>query len=313
MNMKAIPAALAAILGTSASFSAIADDHSHEANWYGRINTAVSYESRDGDNADSVDIKNISSRFGVKGSEDLGNGLSAVYRYEFGVASDIADVQDNNRLSYVGLSGSFGTVTLGRVWSAAFNSVGTIMDVSQNVGGDAYNGLYRVSNALSYAVNAGPVALQADLVLDGDNPNSENVDQWNIGATLNAGPVTVAATYVDSDGGDADDSNYFGLAGRFNLESIWFGAGLSASDDGTVDDAQGIALLAGGSAGDFGWWVSLENIQDDDAGLDDDIINFNVSRFLSKNARVYIEGAFNDAAAEGADKTEILLGVRKDF
>ncbi|GJL81547.1 MAG: hypothetical protein DHS20C01_11810 [marine bacterium B5-7] len=310
MNKKLIAIAVASTFATPTLVMA-----EGEANWYGRINTAVSFVSRDGDNADSVDIKNISSRFGVKGSEDLGNGLSAVYRYEFGVASDIADVQDNNRLSYVGLSGSFGTVTLGRVWSAAFNSVGTIMDVSQNVGGDAYNGLYRVSNALSYAVNAGPVALQADLVLDGDNPNSDGVDQWNIGGTFSAGALSIAATYVDTQGDDAmvADSDYTGVAARFNLENMWIGAGYSDSDDGSADNATGVALLAGGSAGDFGWWVSLENIQDDDAGLDDDIINFNVSRFLSKTARVYIEGAINDAKADDGDVTEILLGVRKDF
>ncbi|MFT7530313.1 MAG: putative porin, partial [Gammaproteobacteria bacterium] len=80
MNKKLIAIAVA---GT---FMAPAISMADGANWYGRINTGISIKDADGT---TVDIKNISSRFGVKGSEDLGNGLSAVYRYEFGVASDV--------------------------------------------------------------------------------------------------------------------------------------------------------------------------------------------------------------------------------
>jgi predicted porin len=283
-----------------------------EATWYGRINTAVSYLNQD--NADnSTDVKNISSRFGVKGSEDLGNGLSAVYRYEFGVASDVADVQDNNRLSYVGLSGNFGTVTLGRVWSAAFNSVGTIMDPSQNVGGDAYNGPYRTSNTVSYATNAGPVALQADIMLDGDNANTSGIDAWEVGGTFSTGGLSIAATYVNTDGGDADDTDFTGVAAKYNMESFWVGAGYTTTDDGSDDDTTGVALLAGGGGGDFSWWASLENVQDDDTDTDTDIINLNLTRHLSKTFRVYIEAAMNNESGDGADSNEILFGVRSDF
>ncbi|MFT5114128.1 MAG: putative porin, partial [Parasphingorhabdus sp.] len=79
MNKKLIAIAVA---GTLAAPLAQAASHGDAANWYGRINTGISIVDADGT---TVDIKNISSRFGVKGSEDLGNGLSAVYRYEFGV------------------------------------------------------------------------------------------------------------------------------------------------------------------------------------------------------------------------------------
>jgi predicted porin len=308
MNKKLLAVAVAGTLVAPATAFA-------EANWYGRINTAVAFI--DGDEGDNVtDIRNISSRFGVKGSEDLGNGLSAIYRYEFGVASDVADVQDNNRLSYVGLSGSFGTVTLGRVWSAFFNHVGTIMDPSQNIGGDGYAGPYRTSNTVSYSGGSGPIAMQVDLNLDGDNANSSGVDAWQAAGTWSTGGLSIALAYENVDGGDNEDSDRTGVAVKYSLENFWVGAGYTNLDDGSDDDQTGAALLAGGGAGDFSWWASLESLEDDDAQadgfiIDDSIININLTRHLSKNARVYIEAGFQDK--ESGDINEILFGVRADF
>lgn len=307
MNKKLIAVAVAGTLVAPAVAQA-------EATWFGRINTAVSFvDADDAVGGDSTDVKNISSRFGVKGSHDLGNGLSAVYLYEFGVASDKADVQDNNRLSYVGLSGSFGTVTLGRIWSAAFNHVGTIMDPSQNVGGDAYNGPYRTSDTLSYAGGGGPFSMQLDLNLDGDNANSSGVDSWQVGGTLSFGGLSLAAAYVDTQGDDAAvaDSDFTAVAAKYNMEAFWLGAGYSSFDDGSADETTGIALLAGGGAGNFSWWASLENIEDDDDNRDEDVINVNLTRVLGPGTRVYVEAGFNDD--EAGDVNEILFGLRADF
>ncbi len=70
------------------------------------------------------------NRFGFKGSEDLGGGLKANFVLEQGFSVDngasLSDSQDSqtklnqmfSRNSYVGLSGGFGDVRLGKVWSA---------------------------------------------------------------------------------------------------------------------------------------------------------------------------------------------------
>jgi predicted porin len=65
-----------------------------------------------------------SSRLGVKGSEDLGNGLKAIYQIEFGISltnpldnSNIANGDSGSismRNSFVGLAGNWGTVLVGR-------------------------------------------------------------------------------------------------------------------------------------------------------------------------------------------------------
>ncbi len=59
------------------------------------------------------------SRFGLKGSEDLGNGMKVGFVLENGFEADAGTMAQGNRLfgreSQVNLSGSFGEISFGRV------------------------------------------------------------------------------------------------------------------------------------------------------------------------------------------------------
>jgi predicted porin len=65
-------------------------------------------------------MQDQTSRLGVKGDEDLGGGLKAIFKMEFGVelgngtAANTPSGWGNSRNSYVGLAGGFGTVLMGR-------------------------------------------------------------------------------------------------------------------------------------------------------------------------------------------------------
>jgi predicted porin len=63
-----------------------------------------------------------SSQIGFKGEEDLGGGLKASYLHELGVFTEISGAVWN-RQAYVGLSGGFGAVRIGKQYSAAFNNL----------------------------------------------------------------------------------------------------------------------------------------------------------------------------------------------
>jgi predicted porin len=75
---------------------------------------------------DYWDVFNNASRLGVRGEEDLGGGLSAIYQYEFGV--DITEGGtgfNSNRPKWVGLKGSsWGSVTAGTQWTPYYNVIG---------------------------------------------------------------------------------------------------------------------------------------------------------------------------------------------
>ena len=106
------------------------------------------------------------NRIGFKGVEDLGNGLKAVFVLERGFALDTGSdantgdgVSGFNRQAYVGLSGSYGTVVGGLVYTPYYTLVsgldpfadGTV-GTYHNVKGDI-NGLFnpvRVNNTVAY-------------------------------------------------------------------------------------------------------------------------------------------------------------------
>ncbi|WP_029936197.1 porin [Thiomicrospira pelophila] len=80
---------------------------------YGQANVGIDIASVDGGTSgQNMDSRN--SRVGVKGSEDLGNGLKAVYKFEFTVDPTVSGSNMASRNSYVGVAGGFGTVVMGR-------------------------------------------------------------------------------------------------------------------------------------------------------------------------------------------------------
>ena len=64
----------------------------------------------------------------------------------------------------MGLSGGFGTLTLGHIWAASYNSVGAITDNS-NYLGDSETTL-RHGSVVSYAVSVEDISIQADAVMN---------------------------------------------------------------------------------------------------------------------------------------------------
>lgn len=67
------------------------------------------------------------SRLGFRGSEDLGNGLKAIFTLETGIYTDTGATGQGNRLfgrqAWVGLAGRWGQLTLGRNYNMLYNSM----------------------------------------------------------------------------------------------------------------------------------------------------------------------------------------------
>ncbi|GJI93940.1 porin [Duganella caerulea] len=116
---NAIRCAAALLAGVSAS-GAMAQS---SVTVYGLVDTGLVYTTNA--NAAGASITKMPSltgsfpsRLGFRGSEDLGDGLQAVFTLEMGLSMDTGNMGQGNRLfgrqASVGLKGSFGTVTLGR-------------------------------------------------------------------------------------------------------------------------------------------------------------------------------------------------------
>lgn len=86
---------------------------------FGVIDADLKYVKTGDTNVKKLDSGGLSnSRFGVKGTEDLGGGLKASFWLESGFNTDTGSTADANRFwnrrVTVGLSGDFGEVRLGR-------------------------------------------------------------------------------------------------------------------------------------------------------------------------------------------------------
>ena len=152
-----------------------------EATWYGSLRGGL--ESSSGSDLKFFDG---GSRWGIKGSNEVSDGLTAVYNFEHSISTTNAGLP-GGRLAYAGLSGGFGTLTLGQVWSASYNSVGAITDTSAYFGGSTTS--YRHGNALSYAFSSGPVGFQLDLIADGGMDTGQGIDKTEFGVTVGLGDI----------------------------------------------------------------------------------------------------------------------------
>jgi len=119
MQKKIIVLAIAAALTAPAAFAADASS----VTVYGKISMDFETNKDSSGTAGTVSsIANNASRFGVKGSEDLGDNLKAIYQME--VQADVtksggAGFANGTRNSRVGLQGDFGTAFMG-VWDTPF-------------------------------------------------------------------------------------------------------------------------------------------------------------------------------------------------
>jgi len=90
---------------------------------YGLVDTGIEYLSHAGPGGSGAQYRMSSgnlagSRWGLRGSEDLGGGLSGVFVLESGFNSDAGTSGQGGRLfgrqAYVGLQGNWGLISLGR-------------------------------------------------------------------------------------------------------------------------------------------------------------------------------------------------------
>lgn len=324
----AIAAAVAAPMAVSA-----------ETTLYGRVDTALINTDRDDASGDVWDVVSNSSRIGLKGSEDLGNGLKAIFQYEFGANTSEGggyaggSSSLNNRLGYVGLTGGFGTVAIGRQWTPYYGSVDKtdIMNLNPSTGGiggtsvDAgsnsyYLGLSRTGNAVAYVSPdfngfSGKLALVMDDGRGVLTPDaSDGVDAYNLSLDYNNGPLSVGFSYLDFDNGTGGQDRW-GLAGKYNFGNFAIGAQYE-----DLDDAPGMPHTGGDSFGLSGQAFFGNNTLYAVYGEKDlDFMptslatwGIGVQHNFSKATRIYADYIQEEASAS-RDETTFGVGLRHDF
>ncbi|MEW9584472.1 porin [Paraburkholderia sp. DGU8] len=161
---------------------------------------------------------NISgSRFGMRGAEDLGGGLKAIFVLENGFNVNNGTLGQGGRMfgrqAFVGLSANnYGTVTMGRQYDSMVDFVAPLSGTAGSFGDSGFAHVYdndnlqhtvRLSNSVKFASND-YAGFKFGGVYAFSNSTSFAVDRaYSAGASYNNGPVRLAAAYLQINGSAA--------------------------------------------------------------------------------------------------------------
>ena len=208
MKKTLIALAVAGVVAAPAAFAATSN-----VDIYGIIDGSVSkvdIEIGGVSVVDNVQTGNVggidASRFGLKGTEDLGGGLKAIWQVESSLSVDV-DTTIGKRNTFVGLAGGFGTVIIGRHDTPEKLSTSKL-DLFVDSVGD-YNLSWTVldtreTNVLAYiSPSFSGLSLAAAAVAgeQATGPNDGLADHYSLSATYENGPLYLGAGYTSMNKG----------------------------------------------------------------------------------------------------------------
>ena len=311
-----------AVASMAASSAAIA-----EPTVYGNIHiTLHEFDSY----TNGPDLNSNTSAIGVKGSEDLGNGMKAIYKAEFQM--DNTDDQGGGnaltqRDTFVGLKGGFGTIKTG-IFSSNYKQQGGKVDAlyrtpaegrgfihtqSRLHGGRADN-RGRMTNALSYTTpTMGGFSLVANTTF---NNNAD--ETFGVGVRWSNKNILAYADWIDTvPGGDSVSTNAtesaMKVGGKFSAKQFFVGAQYEMAEDLTGYDYMHI---------NGGFLINANNIITATYGnaahinadfLDTTGMAIAYDHKLSKMTDVYV--TYMDKSSDDTTKEDSAwaLGIRKKF
>ena len=317
MNKKLIAVAVAGVVAAPAAYADISA--------YGRIHNAIAFAD---DGTNETQAVESGSRFGFKGSGDIGNGMSAFARYEFSTNTDnSSDGVTGTRLGFVGLSGPFGSISLGQQWSAFYQNVGT--HASPNIwnGPGQHLGPFRTGNTLQYSNSLGPISLTVDARIQDDGRSEEYAvnkktgmvekmmvgegpgNGFGIGATLTPMEGFTLGAGFDSD--DTNDKDTMGVSAVAGFGGLTFTVSHQQQDVGEDDDNKNTLIAVGTSVGQLSLSAAMSQVEMHD-GSETDRVNASATYKLGGGLRTWIEAANTDKGS-GNETDVVAIGLRMDF
>jgi GBP family porin len=180
---------------------------------YGLIDAGITYTNNQGGHANWQQTSGSvnGSRWGLRGAEDLGGGLKAIFTLENGFNINSGTLgqkgREFGRQAFVGLaSDQFGAVTLGRQYDSVVDYLGPLALTGTQYGGtqfahpfdnDNLDNSFRVSNSVKYqSPNFAGFKFGALYGFSNQAGNFSNNRAYSVGASYNYGPLNFAAAYM---------------------------------------------------------------------------------------------------------------------
>ncbi len=202
---------------------------------YGRIN--VTFENQKNSGQSSVNrVVDNASRLGIRGKEDLGGGLNAIFQIESRFRADDGTGGGlGTRDSWVGLSGGFGTFKIGRMTTPLYYATVDQVSFHNHDTGtssdalffDKAHGTVRNDNSFSYATpSMGGVTFEFQHSLINEAPAAPKPRHTNFAVSYSGGPLFVAGGFATTRNhpatGDSKD-DAFTFAATYDAKAVLIG------------------------------------------------------------------------------------------
>lgn len=307
----------------AASATAFAADSS--VNVYGRIDTAVESIKTGSERVHGVN--NSGSYFGLKGQEDLGNGMKLGFQLESAFNSDDGAISENeffSNRSEVNLSGNFGTVRMGRFFNPSYYAIADRASLHNDDYGITADALYAaVENANNRIAYKSPefhgLTVEAAMSLHERNADNKGKNAYDLAANYDRGNWSFGAGY-----GEWADAKQYALRATWS-EGAWTVSGyhqrsqdvnaLGLKEKANVTRAAvAYAIGAGEVHANFGH-ANAEG----QASANQWTVGYNHN--LSKRTKVYAfysqlqnkKGADFGGLAQDEDRKSVSVGIRHNF
>lgn len=315
MNKSILAIAVAATMAAPAAVMAV-------PTVYGNVHLSI----EDLDSNENLDMTSNTSSIGMKGSEDLGDGLKAIYKVEFQL--DATDNSGGNALTqrdiFVGVKGGMGTVKLG-ILSSNYKQMGGKVDSLYRTPVEGRGGVIqtqselhdrdinkgRMTNALQYSSpKMGGVQLVANTTFS--NSDDETI---GLGVRYETKGILAYADYIDAQPltGGAGTETAFKLGGKFSTKAFHVAGQYEAAEDVTgfdfihfnagfnINANNSIQLTAG----------TATHITNGDA----DTTSFALAYVHSLSKMTMLYAAYGDKSSDTAasEESAFALGIRKKF
>jgi predicted porin len=314
---------------------------------YGVVDTNITYD-KGASSLTSVGTGGLNgSRFGMRGSEDLGGGLSAIFQIEAGFNSDTGSMAQGttavaNRLfgrtAAVGLQGGFGSVRIGRMYTP----IGLLLDQTATMGtkpadtvatvGMLSSAAYRTDNALTYASpNLGGLTFQAQYSLNADGAEvaAKTGRHHGFNVMYQGGPLYAGLGYLDLRTNAAGDDAKAVLAQLgYNFGFATIRGQFETNDvDGVPEDRKFLGLEASVPFGAFTASLGIARVKDSTGatGVSDDVDLISLQGVYNLSKRTALYSMFTNVSNDTATRVgfnspnldqnsrRFQLGVRHSF
>lgn len=252
---------------------------------------------------------NATSRFGMRGREDLGDGLYAAFNFEAEVNPETGATAAATfaRAANVTLGGSFGSFKAGRTTTPSYAGVAA-WELSGTANYGAVNSQFvyagqgsRNNSEFSYtSPNLSGLSATVGYVAKGDNAN---VSKTDLNVIYKNGPLAAALSYNKLDG----KAKNYALGAAYDFGSFKLA--------GSLQDATGAAKGKGFTLGGtlpLGLVTLTADVARDTKNKDTDYL-LEARYALSKRTFVYAAYLRNGKGKAATDVDSTMVGVRHNF